>query len=164
MSLIPTSYFDGHLFVVGLLIGFLLYAVRKIDYYSYKFLSGPRRIHVFLGKRDFLAYWSTRPNVSRREVFFLYTLWVLRCLDRYFPLVDCERQAAKAQYFHDYGRYSGMRAFAFRRFNPEAWPVLLVRHFFAAARSFFVSFFSMLTALLAPLFLKLNKVVDQFQK
>src|SRR5580704_13842667 len=165
MSLIPTSYFLGHVFVVGVLISFVFYAVRKIDYYCYKsLLSSPFRIYKFLGKPNFLDYWSTRPNVSRREVFVLYTLGTLSRLDRYLPFIDCERQAAKADYFRRDGRYIGMRGFTFRYFNLESWPILLVCHFFAAARSFFVAFCSVLTALLAPLVLIRNKIVNQFQK
>jgi hypothetical protein len=134
MNLIPISNF----YLFGFFVAFFLDAIRKLDYELYRFFPHSGVIHIFLWKRDFKYYWSNRADLGIRQVLVLYPLWMLARVDKYLPIIDCDRQAAKAQYFHDKGRYHGMRGFAFRYINPKAWPVFFLRHFY----SFLVTFFS----------------------
>jgi len=116
----------------AILVAFSVYAIRKFAYHLYAWFPNAVRIHEFLWKRKVDYYWSGRADLSPAKLFRLYLLWFLVRLDKYFPFIDCERQAAKAQYFHTSGRYVGMGAFHYRCINPEAWPVFLVRRFITA--------------------------------
>ena len=105
----------------------IVFAVRKkITYDLYNWFPNALRIHQFLWQRKFNFYWGERSDFSAAKLMRLYVLWTVARFDKYLPLVDCDRQAAKAQYFHDSGRYVGMRGFAFRYVNPKAWPFSLV--------------------------------------
>jgi hypothetical protein len=127
-----------------------VFAVRKLAYQLYRWFPTAQRVCIFGRKREFKFYWSRRADFTSAEVLRLYVLWVLVRIDKYFPIVDCERQAAKAQYFHDEGWYTGMGAFRFRYVNSEAWHVLLVRG---------------LCSLLFPAFFTpSNQVINDFEK
>ena len=98
------------LMVIGFVavVVFAIFAVRKIVYYLYNWFPNAMRIHEFLWKREFKFYWTERADFSSLKLVRLYMLWTLVRLDKYFPVIDCERQAAKARYFHERGRYVGM--------------------------------------------------------
>ena len=108
-----------------LLVGFIC-AVRKLTYHLYCWFPTAKRVCIFVRKREFEFYWSTRADYTSTELLRLYTLWLIVRCDKYLPIVDCERQSTKAEYFYNEGRYSGMGGFRFRYINPEAWPILFV--------------------------------------
>ena len=104
-------------------------AIRKLTYQLYNWFPNAARVCEFGRKRKVKFYWADRVNFSTFELIRLYTLWIMLRFDKYFPVVDCERQAAKAQYFHMSGRYTGMSGWHFRYVNPKAWPVFFMRSF-----------------------------------
>lgn len=112
-------------------IFFVIFAVRKLAYELYLRFPNASRICEFGWKREFKFYWASRADFSIFDLARLYVLWIMLRFDKYLPVIDCERQAAKAQYFHASGRYRGMGSWHFRRVNPKAWPVLLMRGFAA---------------------------------
>ena len=76
-----------------------------------------------------VAMMAGQADFSSIEFCRLYMLWVVSRFDKYLPLIDCDRQAAKAQYFHDCGRYTGMSGWHYRYVNPKAWLILFMRKF-----------------------------------
>ena len=111
------------------LVSTIIFAVRKFAYELYVWFPNAHRIYEFLGKREPTFYWVNRTDFSIVQLLRLYTLWIMLRFDKYVPIIDCERQATKAQYFHDEGRYTSMRGWHFRRIDPKAWPVLFLRNF-----------------------------------
>lgn len=109
----------------------IIIAVRKIAYELYRWFPNATRVYEFLWKREFKFYWVNRADFSMLEYIRLYALWIMARFDKYLPIIDCERQATKAQYFHESGRYSGMRGWNFRYVDPKAWPILFMRSFAA---------------------------------
>ena len=114
-----------------LLVSIAIITIRKFIYRLYMRFPNASRIYEFGRKRKFKFYWTRRADFSTFDLIRLYVLWVMVRFDSYCPIVDCERQAAKAQYFHMEGRYSSMRGWHFRRINPKAWPILFMRGFLA---------------------------------
>lgn len=127
--------------IVGffLAVSLIVLAIRKLAYELYNWFPNSERVYEFQWKREFQFYWSDRAYFSTLQLLRLYALWILARFDKYFPFIDCERQAAKAQYFHEKGRYVGMSSFAFRYCNLNSWPILLVRRFVSLL---FPSFFT----------------------
>lgn len=127
MSLIKPT---GAVIVFSFFFVWLLAAiVRKLAYQLYLGFPNADRVCEFGRKRKFTFYWTSRADFSAFELVRLYTLWIMLRFDKYLPVIDCDRQAAKAQYFHSHGWYAGMRGLHLRYIDPKAWPVLLVRGF-----------------------------------
>ena len=124
-------------FLVGESVAFLVFGIRKAAFELYNWFPNATRVYEFRWKREFKFYWSERADFTTTQLLRLYAIWIMARLDKYFPIIDCERQAAKAQYFHDKGRYKGMRSFSFRYVNPKAWPIFLMRRFVTSLLSFF---------------------------
>src|SRR5215469_2291097 len=95
------------------LVSFVIFSVRKLAYHLYLWFPNADRVCQFAGKREANFYWVNRADFSPVELVRLYVLWIMLRCDEYLPVIDCERQAAKAQYFHDSGRYVGMVGFPF---------------------------------------------------
>ena len=143
--------FLGLSVVVLLVFVGLVIFVRKLAYEFYRIsFSDARRVYVFSSDLKFNHYWRTRADRLPAQTLRLYCAWAIGRFDRYVPIIDSERQAAKAEYFYMDGWNVGMRSFHFRRINPEAWPVFLVRRCHAA--------------LLAALFRPSNEHFKQFDK
>ena len=104
-----------------------IFAVRKLAYQLYLWFPNALRVYQFSGKRESNFYWVNRVDSSTIELLRLYTLWIMLRFDKHLPLIDCERQAAKAQYFHDKIGRGGVTPVLFRCINPKAWPVFFVR-------------------------------------
>ena len=122
LKLVPCS-------VVSLLVIIsLVLAVRKLTYKLYlSFFTADRAQDSHLNG-EFLFYWRIRAYLFPAQLARLYGAWVLGRIDRYIPLIDCDRQAAKAQYFYNYGWQFGMSGFVYRYVNPKAWPILFFRY------------------------------------
>src|SRR5579862_469577 len=95
----------------------IMLAIRKTSYELYNRFPNAARVHQFLRKRELKFYWMNRADFCFLDLVRLYALWIMIRFDKYFPLIDCDRQAAKAQYFHDCGRYSGMMSWHYRYIN-----------------------------------------------
>jgi len=156
---------DASLMIIGFffVVTAAIFAVRKITYHLYDGFPNALRVHQFLWKRKIEYYWSERGDFTFLKLLRLYMLWTLVRLDKYLPVIDCDRQAAKAQYFHTGGRYIGMGAFHYRYINPETWLVLLVRRFFAALLPLLTPFFTLLTALFPSFLYPRNEIVNNSQ-
>lgn len=95
--------FPFFLIVLPFLFMFIILAIRKFTYKLYLCFSSPLRVQEVQLQRNFLFYWRSRANYMPLQVVWLYCTWVLVHFDRYIPIIDCKRQATKAQYFYDYG-------------------------------------------------------------
>lgn len=132
------------------LIG-LVISIRKLAYEFYRIsFSDAHRVQIFTRDIEFGYYWRSRADRLPSQTLRLYCAWICQRFDRYIPIIDCERQAAKAEYYYAYGWNVGMRTFHFRSIDSKAWPVLLVRRSYAA--------------LLTTLFRPSNKHFKQFDK
>jgi len=116
---------------------FLIAIVREFTYKLYRGFFRPTRLQNDLleGKLNF--YWSNRAYYFPLQLVRICTVWMLTRFDCYVPIIDCDRQSAKAQYFYDYGWSKGMGTFTYRRINPKAWPILLARRVCGFLFSFF---------------------------
>src|ERR1700730_15352367 len=125
--------------IVGFFVAIFLIilAIRKLAYKLYCWFPSAPRVYEFQWQRKLNFYWTERADFSTVQLLRLYALWVVAPFDKYLPVIDCERQAAKTQYFHECGLYRGMVLWKYRYVNPKAWPVLLVRRLSAALLSFF---------------------------
>ena len=124
--------------IVGLFIAifFIILAIRKLAFQLYNWFPSAQRVYEFQWQRKFNFYWSERADFSTVELMRLYSLWIMARFDKYFPVIDCEWQATKAQYFHDSLRRRRMRNH--RYINPKSWPVFFMR---SLSASLFSSFF-----------------------
>jgi hypothetical protein len=100
-------------------------AVRKITYSLYNWFPSAKRVYEFQWQRELKFYWSRKADFSTIQLVRLYALWIIARFDKCFPVIDCDWQATKAQYFHESGRSSRLRLH--RYINPKSWPVLFVR-------------------------------------
>jgi|GEM_PF-6130299 len=105
-----------------------IFTIRKATYNLYRWFPNAWRVHQFLWQRKADFYWMNRADFSSIQLLRLYALWIMARFDKYFPLIDCERQAAKAQYFHDRIGHTEVLRFHFRYINPKAWPILFLHN------------------------------------
>ncbi len=128
----------------------LILAIRKLTYKIYRGFSGPLIVQNSLSDFKDGFYWRENTYVLSSQRIRFYCAWILNRFDFYIPIIDCERQAAKAKYFYDNGWRLGMSGFRYRRINPKAWPVFFTRRFSR-------SLFSLLSA-------PRNQKLDNFKK
>lgn len=136
--------------VLFVLVG-LVVIVRKLAYEFYRVsFSDAHRVQKFTSDIKFSYYWRSRADRLPGQTLRLYCAWIMQRFDCYIPIIDCERQAAKAEYFYEHGWNVGMRTFHFRSINPKAWPIFLLRSFVAV--------------LLSPFTHPKNRQLDNFEK
>jgi len=124
--------------VIGFFIMVSVFAARKITYQLYSWFPNVGRVYQFIRQREFKFYWRRRADFSVVQLLRLYVLRIVTRLDECLPVIDCERQAAKAQNFHDSLVNSKIRGWHYRYINPKAWPVLLFRRCKTVLLAFFL--------------------------
>src|SRR5262245_38246410 len=105
--------------VLLICVGFVV-VIRKLAYGFYRVsFSDAHRVYKFTRDFKFDHYWRSRADRLPSQTLRLYAAWAIERFDRYIPVIDCERQAAKAEYYYTDGWNIGMRTFHFRCINPE---------------------------------------------
>jgi hypothetical protein len=138
----------GRIVIVSFLVCLIVIAIRKLAYEMYLRLpySEDHRHEMGYLDSDWDFYWVNRGDFFFWDIALRYGVFVLIRIDKYIPVIDCDKQRPKANYFHKYGFFLGMKGFQYRRVNPEAWPLKLLRFVF-----------------LSPL-KKLYNIINRFEK